>query len=66
MNWNHLESVIELARKMPGSVVKKQPGRDNFNIVHKSRTDLYKEEWVVWSPEMANKKAGKQERNQQT
>lgn len=49
LNWADKDAVIAYARKLgPGVVVIQRPGRDNFNIVHASRPDLYTLSMVVY------------------
>lgn len=48
VDWNDLDSVKDYAEKLgPGMVVIKHPDRNNYNITHASRTDLYDPSWVV-------------------
>jgi hypothetical protein len=50
VNWRKLEEVKAYADELgPGQVVIKVPGRDNYNITFKERTDRYQPEWVVYS-----------------
>jgi len=49
VNWRNLDDVIEYAKQLgPDQIVIKHPNRPNYNITFKSRTDLYKPEWVMW------------------
>ena len=48
-DWTSLESVKEAAKKLgKGQVVYKNPARNNYNITHATRTDVYKREWVLF------------------
>lgn len=54
INWNDKQQVLQYCKKLnaiakPGfeSIVVKHEGRANYNITHKSRTDLYKPNEVV-------------------
>lgn len=41
VDWKSLEAVIAFSETLgPGMTVIKHPDRDNYNIVHTSRTDL--------------------------
>lgn len=46
-DYKNLAEVIELAKRIgKGQTVYKSPERDNYNITHTERTDLYRPEWV--------------------
>ena len=53
MDWSDLSVVKEYAKWMKAEyhsadlIVIKDPEEENYNITHKSRTDLYRPEWVV-------------------
>ena len=48
IDWCDAKSVERYARTFKSRMtVYKVPGRDNYNITHTSRTDLYLPEWVV-------------------
>lgn len=54
IDWTNLDHVVSVARqlnrrtKTKDTVVYKHPQRDNYNIIHRSRTDIYDPLWVVW------------------
>lgn len=42
VDWKDLKSVIAAAERLgPGMLVVKHPGRDNYNITHAERRDLW-------------------------
>lgn len=49
LDWNNKEVVINFAKSMgKGMTVFKREGRDNYNITHTERTDLYSEDEVIF------------------
>ena len=51
IDYTNKAAVIALAKEMAfvsEMVVYKKPERDNYNITHGSRTDLYNKSEVVW------------------
>lgn len=49
IDWHNKEAVIAYAMKFGiGMTVYKRPDRNNYNITHTARTDLYEPEWVIY------------------
>lgn len=50
VNWTDKQSVIAYAKRLgKGMIVIKRPDRDNYNITHAERADLYQKEWVIFT-----------------
>lgn len=51
IDWDNISEVIVYCMTLGhSSIVFKHPDRVNYNITHKSRTDLYCTEWVIYDP----------------
>lgn len=55
VNWHDLAAVKSYAQKLgKGMTVYKKSSRNNYNITHTSRTDLYQPEEVVFQTQSIN------------